>query len=46
MQILNIFIETLGINESLAPILVVAVMLPISFMGTRLALVGSLKKYP
>ena len=44
LQILKFVIETLSIDEALAPILVVAVMVPISFVGTRLALVGSLTK--
>ena len=44
LQILKFAIETLTIDEALAPILVVAVMVPSSFVGTRLALVGSLTK--
>jgi putative flippase GtrA len=44
LQILKFLIETLGIDEALAPILVMAVMVPISFVGTRLALVGSMTK--
>ena len=44
LQILKFPIETLTIDEALAPILVVAVMVPSSLVGTRLALVGSLTK--
>jgi putative flippase GtrA len=42
LQFLKWFVEGLGIHEAAAPILVIAVMVPISFLGTRLALVGSL----
>jgi len=44
LQILKFAIENLNVDEVLAPILVIAVMVPISFIGTRLALVGSLTK--
>ena len=42
LLILNFLVETIGVYESLAPILVIIAMIPLSFMGTRLALVGSL----
>jgi putative flippase GtrA len=42
VAILKLLVETLGLHEAVAPILVVAVVVPISFVGTRLALVGSL----
>jgi putative flippase GtrA len=44
LQILKFAIVSLSIDEALAPILVVAAMVPVSFVATRLALVGSLTK--
>jgi len=44
LAILQLYVEFFGIHEVIAPMLVIVVMVPISFVGTRLALVGSLTK--
>jgi putative flippase GtrA len=42
LAILKLLVETFDVHEAVAPLLTIAVMVPISFVGTRFALVGSL----
>ena len=42
LQLLRWLVESLGVAEVLAPILVIAVLVPLSFLGTRLTLIAGL----
>ena len=44
LQVLIFCVEVLHIHEALAPLIVAAVMLPFTFVGSRAALTGQLTK--
>ena len=40
LQILTWLVETIGVHEVVAPLIVIALLVPLSYVGTRMALLG------
>ena len=44
LQILTWLVETVGLHAAIAPLIVIALLVPLSFIGTRLTLLGNRNK--